>query len=270
MKKGLKRILSVLVVFLVIIPIALSFMYFKQNRIIFAATQLPADYLFSFDTPFKEVNLLTEDSVNLNGLHFKTENPKGVLYYLHGNTGNLERWGAIASYFTKFKYDVLVIDYRTYGKSTGIVNEQKMLNDTQLWYDYLLKTYAEEDIIVYGRSIGTGFATYTASHNNPKKVILETPYYNFKDLIKRRFKIVPFLSSIIKIKLLSNEYIKDISCPITIYHGTNDRIVPYESGKLLSKQVPSSQVDFITIPNGNHNDLRGFKQYQTSIAKVLK
>lgn len=53
-------------------------------------------------------------------------------------------------------------------------------------------------------------------------------------------------------------------------HRTNDRIVPYESGKLLSTQVPSSQVDFITIPNGKHNDLSSFEQYQTSIAKILK
>jgi len=270
MKKGLNNVLKLLLAVLIVPMIVLTYMYFKQNQIIFAATQLPSEYEFSFNIPFEEVTLKTEDGALLNGIHFKTENPKGVLFYLHGNAGDLSRWGTIAGEYTKFQYDVLVIDYRTYGKSTGTINEEKMLNDMQLWYNYLLKLYSENEIIIYGRSIGTGFATYIASMNSPKKVILETPFYNLEDLVKRKFTYIPFLSSLIKIKLRSNQYIKKISCPIVIYHGTKDRVVPYKSGKLLSEQVVSNQITFVTILNGGHNNLGTFNEYWESLASILK
>ena len=117
----------------------LSYIYSKQERIVFAATQLPYDYEFEFNKPFKEVNLTTNDAVNLNGVHFQVANSKGVILYFHGNSGDLSRWGAIAEYYTTLQYDILVVDYRTYGKSTGEIDELKMLNDTQIWYNYLFQ-----------------------------------------------------------------------------------------------------------------------------------
>jgi fermentation-respiration switch protein FrsA (DUF1100 family) len=246
-----------------------GYMYFKQEKFIFPGGELASDYKFEFSTPFEELFIETKDSETLNALHFKVSNPKGVLLYFHGNTGTLARWGEIASYFTELNYNVLVMDYRSYGKSTGVVNEKAMLEDTQLFYNYLLNQFTEDQIIVYGRSIGTSFATYVASKNKPRKLILETPFYNLNDLTKERFSLVP-LYKLLKYKLPTNSFIVKVTCPIIIIHGTNDRVVPYSSGEKLSKEVPEEQLTFIKIPNGSHNNLIDFDSYQKEIKKILK
>ena len=267
--KILKWSSASLIILILLITTFTSYIYSKQEKIIFAATQLPSDYSSEFDRPFEEINLTTEDNVNLNGIHFKVPKPKGVILYFHGNAGDLSRWGNIASYFTSLQYNVLVVDYRTYGKSTGVVNEQKMLEDTQLWYNHLQNTYKESDIIIYGRSIGTGFATYAASKNNPRKLVLETPFYNLLNLAKRKFSIIPFLEKLMTIKLESNIYITNVKAPIIIYHGMKDRIVPYDSGVKLSELVNKNQLTFHTIPEANHHNIASFKLYQDTIKASL-
>jgi pimeloyl-ACP methyl ester carboxylesterase len=267
MKKWISRIFWSIILFLLL---GVFILYQKQNRLIFAATQLVPTYEFNFDTPFEEVNITTPDQVNIHGIHFKVPNPKGVILYFHGNAGDLSRWGYIASYFTKLEYDILVVDYRTYGKSTGSIDEQKMLTDTQLWYDYVLKSYKEEDLIVYGRSIGTAFASYVASKNTPRKLILETPFYNLLDMVEQRFGAIPGIEKILKVKLESNHYIAGITVPVVIYHGTADRVVGYASGKKLSALIPKDKLTFITLNGGNHHNLRSFQRYQNTIEKSLQ
>lgn len=270
MKKKLLMTGGVILLIVAVLFIAFtSYIYTKQERIVFASSQLPFDYYFEFDQPYEEVNLTTEDNVNLNSIHFTVPNPKGVILYFHGNAGDLSRWGEVANYFTRFEYAVLVVDYRTYGKSTGVIDEQKMLEDTQLWYDYLLKNYKETDIVVYGRSIGTGFATYVASKNNPRKLILETPFYNLLDIAKQKFSIIPFLDKFLKIRLNSNSYITRVKSPVVIYHGKKDQIVPYNSGVKLAELLPKDQLTFYTLPEANHHNIVLFPLYNETIISSL-
>ena len=174
----------------------------------------------------------------------KRKNPKGVMLYFHGNAGDLSRWGTIAEYFVAKHYDVLVMDYRTYGKSTGKLSEQTFYDDAQFCYDYLLKSYSENEITIYGRSLGTGISTFLASKNKPKQLILETPYYSILDVAKQRFPIFP-VSSLLKYKFPSHEFIKKVNCPITIFHGTEDAVVPYTSAEKLKAVVPDKDILFI-------------------------
>jgi len=150
-------------------------LYFIQEKMIFLPTKLPQDYRYSFRHDFEEINLKTDDGFVLNSIHFKQLKPKGLILYFHGNAGDLSRWGNITSFFADKNYDVLVMDYRTYGKSTGKLSEDALHNDAQLFYEYALERYDESDIILYGRSLGTGIATKLAANNNPDRLILETP-----------------------------------------------------------------------------------------------
>ena len=243
-------------------------LYFFQEKIIFLPSKLPQDYSYSFSEPFKEFNLAAKDGAKLNGLHFKRENPKGVILYFHGNAGDLARWGEIATFFAQKEYDIVVMDYRTYGKSTGKLSEDALFKDAQLFYDYTLDKYKEEDIIVYGRSLGASIATYTASKNNPVKLVLETPFYNLLEIAKKRFPVLP-VKWLLKYKFESNKYITNVSCPISIFHGTEDTVVPYESGKKLFN-LALSKKELITVDGGGHNDLINFKAYTANIDKALK
>ncbi|WP_299114309.1 alpha/beta hydrolase [uncultured Winogradskyella sp.] len=231
-------------------------------------TTLEQNYQYSFDYPFEELFLKTEKDAIINALHFKVDNPKGVILYFHGNAGDLSRWGKITEYFVDKNYDILVIDYRTYGKSTGRLSEAAIYNDAKYCYDYLLKHYSEKEITLYGRSLGTGIASYLASNNNPKQLILETPYYSILDVAKHRFPMFP-VKPLLKYRFPTHQYLPKTNCPITILHGTDDNVVPYSSGKKLS-ELNIEKLNFITIENGDHNNLIEFDAYHNTIESILK
>lgn len=243
-------------------------LYFLQEKLLFLPTVLSQDYQYEFDSPYEELFLKPAQDVSINALHFKTKNPKGVILYFHGNAGDLSRWGTIAEYFVAKNYDVFIMDYRTYGKSTGKLSEQAFYEDAQYCYEYLLKQYSENEITLYGRSLGTGIANYLASRNSPKQLILETPYFSILDVAKHRFPIFP-IKKLMKYAFPSNAFIIDVKCPITIFHGTHDSVVPYASAEKLKNVAPSELTTFITIEGGGHNNLIEFEVYRNSIVDIL-
>ena len=244
-------------------------LYFLQEKMIFLPSKLPQDYRYSFRHDFEEINLETEDGYVLNSIHFKQVRSKGLILYFHGNAGDLSRWGNITSFFVDKNYDVLVMDYRSYGKSTGKLSEDALHTDAQMFYDYALDRYDESDIILYGRSLGTGIATRLAANNNPNRLILETPFYSLMDIAKGRFPFLP-IKWLMKYKFMSHEFIQKVTCPIAIFHGTKDRVIPYESGKRLFNAIPHGAKEFFTISEGGHNNLIEFDNYKKGINKALQ
>ncbi len=265
MNRRLKKILIVLVSLYVIVFVAL---YFLQEKMIFLPESLPQDYSYSFSGNFEEINLKATDGAKLNALHFKVENPKGVILYFHGNAGDLSRWGIVVQNFVEMHYDVLVMDYRTYGKSTGKLSQKTLYSDAQLFYDELLKNYTEDEIVVYGRSLGTTFATYVASKNHPKQLLLEAPFYGLGEVASKRFPIYP-VNWFLKFNFPTYQYLKEVSCPIAIFHGTDDIVVNYENSEKLSKIKTKGKLTFITIPAGTHHNLGDFEIYKRSIDTIL-
>ncbi|NMH89753.1 alpha/beta hydrolase [Flavivirga algicola] len=245
-----------------------ALLYFLQEKMLFHPTVLPQDFKFEFSYPFEELYLETEENTIVNAIHFKAENPKGVILYFHGNAGDLSRWGLITEFFVKKQYDVLVMDYRTFGKSTGKLSEKALYKDAEYCYNYLKQYYSENDIIIYGRSLGTGIATYVASRNRPKQLILETPYHSMTDIAKSRFPVFP-VKYILKYKLPSYQFITKVGCPISILHGTNDQVVPYKSGRSLYEAAPASLTTFITVEGGTHNDLIHHEAFLKSMNQIL-
>lgn len=244
-------------------------LYFFQEKIIFRPSILPQNYSYNFSSEFEELFLKAEDGAIINALHFKAEKPKGVIVYFHGNMGDLSRWGKITEYFVEKNYDVFVMDYRTYGKSTGKLSEQALYNDAQMCYNYVVKRYNELEITIYGRSLGTGIATFLASKNNPKQLILETPYYSLTDVAKRRFSMFP-TNKLIRYNFPSYKFIQNVRCPISIFHGTNDKVVPFASGEKLFNCIEQKEKIFYTIEKGEHNNLIEFETYQKQLKKILE
>ncbi|WP_299437168.1 alpha/beta fold hydrolase [uncultured Aquimarina sp.] len=253
----------------IIYLMGIGLLYLFQHKIIFQPKKLSLDHTFQFDHPFEEFFVKTGDGEQLNAIHFKNKHPKGVILYFHGNKGSLSRWGEIATFFAKKEYDVVVMDYRSYGKSSGSITEEELLyDDAQLFYEYVLKKYTEDQIILYGRSLGTGIATKIASLNKPRNLILETPYNSMEDVTSHWLPIFP-VKNILKFKFNSNEFIQRVKCDITIYHGTDDGVVPYTSGEKLFNSIPSSKKRMITVEGGSHNDLVNFEEYLETIDKEL-
>ena len=124
--------------------VLLILIYFLQERFIFKPEKLKKDFQFKYDAPFKEYFFEPEPSVSINGLHFYRENPKGLILYFHGNTRSIKGWAKYAKDFYRFDYDVLLVDYRGFGKSTGKRNEQDMLKDMQFCILYSKRIIYEQ------------------------------------------------------------------------------------------------------------------------------
>lgn len=260
-RKGVFIILGIYVFLLIGI-------YFFQEMIIFRSKNLPKNHVYTFDKKFEEVNLTTTDNSIINALHFKVDNPKGIILYFHGNKGSLERWEKKITPLLEYGYDLFVIDYRGYGKSTGKRMEEEMYSDAQLSYDYLLKTYKENEIVVYGRSLGGTFATYVASKNKPKYLILEASFSSVVDVAHSTIPIFPF-DKLFRFKFKSYEIIEKVKAPTTIFHGNNDALVSLKIAKKLHSHSNKSNTEFIEIDTGTHHNLGDFDLYKKRIKNIL-
>jgi len=240
-----------------------------QEKLLFVPKTLPVDFEYDFPVQFEEFFLTgTDGQAKLNALHFKVENPKGVVLYYHGNAGHLADWGWVMQDYSHRGFDVIVMDYRTYGKSTGTLSEKALYSDAQLFYDYAANLYDEKEIIVYGRSLGTTFAAYVASQNNPSKLLLEAPFYSMKSLAGEMFPIFP-VSWVLRYSFPTYKYLEKVECSVYILHGTEDEMVPFKHGKKLSETLPKDQMRFIPILNGGHNNLVEEQEFKIALDSIL-
>lgn len=238
-----------------------------QERLIFFPDKYPVDHTYNFTPKFKEYSFKVDKKVNLNGVLFETDSSKGLVFYLHGNGGAIDSWGQIADVYLKNKYDFFILDYRGYGKSEGkIRSDQQIYRDIQLVYDSLKTKYPENKIVIIGYSIGTGPATQLASTNNPKNLILKAPYYSFTDLVKSMYKIVP--TGILRYKFKTNEFLPKVKCPITIFHGDNDKMINVGSSYKLQKLFkPEDRL--IILKGQEHNGMNSNVEYLEELKKML-
>lgn len=237
-----------------------------QEQFLFYPEVLPDDYTFRFPQPFEEVVLAPEDGVRLHALLFSTDEARGIVVYFHGNAGSLRSWGEIAGDMVSRGYAVLVTDYRGYGKSRGPRSERALLDDALRWYDYAAERFPEASIVPYGRSLGTAPAAFIAAEREPRHLVLETPYYSMADLAKHWFPWFP--SGMIAYPLRTHSYLARVRCPVTLLHGTDDEVVPYESSLRLQRLLKPDD-RFISVPGGHHNDLSLFPQYYAMLDAVL-
>lgn len=264
MKKRSTRLIGIIVLFL-----AIGLANCRQEKMFFHPTPLPANYQFEFKSDFIEYNVPVTDKVTLNGLLFKAHDSKGLVFYLHGNAGALNSWGEIADFYIQHNYDIFILDYRGFGKSKGrIENEKQFLNDVQIVYDSLITNYKEENIVVIGYSIGTCPATFIAANNNPKHLILKAPYYSMINLVHHYYSIVP--SFMVKYKLPTNKYIQKVKAPITIFHGTDDKIIPVENAYQLKEYLKPLTDTLIVVKGKTHHGVGSWEEYRSELNKVLE
>ncbi|MFA9212556.1 MAG: alpha/beta hydrolase [Candidatus Methylacidiphilales bacterium] len=259
--------LRILIVVLLLYIIWCGLLYFSQEKLIFFPQKLAKNYQFEFKQKFEEITIKTTDNKKINGLIFKADTSKGLIFYLHGNADCLSSWGEVAKTYTDLNYDVFIIDYRSYGKSEGEINGQNQLfQDNQTAYNEMKKKYLEDKIIVLGYSIGTGLASQLASINKPKLLILQAPYFNLTDMMKQTYPFVP--TFLLKYKFATNEYLKDCKMPLVIFHGNKDEVIYYGSSIKLKKEF-KQQDTLITLYGQGHNGMTNNEDYKTELKKIL-
>ncbi|MFS4468334.1 alpha/beta hydrolase [Maribacter sp. 2210JD10-5] len=242
--------------------------YFLQDYLMFKPEKLAKDFKFHYENQeIEEYNIETRDGAIINGLRFKTQNPKGVVFYLKGNSKSIKGWGKFAVDFTRHSYDVVMVDYRGFGKSTGRRTQKAIKRDLQLVYNKLRENVAEKYIILYGRSLGSGFATKLASMNNPRMLILDAPYYSLSKVAKKYVPFMP-LSLLIKFPMPTYKWLRYVKCPVHIIHGTDDKLIPYKTSVKLSKIQPAITT-LHTVIGGGHKNLNTFESYHKMLETII-
>ncbi len=243
-------------------------LYFLQDYFLFKPEKLPKDFQFYYDNQeIEEYNVETRDGATINGLRFKSKEPKGVVFYLKGNSKSIKGWGKFAVDFTRHGYDVIMVDYRGFGKSTGRRTQKAVKRDMQVIYNKIKEKVNEKYIILYGRSMGSGFAAKLASMNNPRMLILDAPYYSLSKVAKKFIPFMP-LSILIKFPMPTYKWLKYVNCPIHIIHGTDDRLIPYKTSVKLSKIKPEL-TKLYTVIGGGHKDLNNFESYHSMLEEII-
>lgn len=239
-------------------------LYFLQDRIIFRPQPLPENHHFRAGA---EVEIPVEEDISLNALWIREARSKGVILYLHGNRGSNRRCLRQTRGMQGHGYDIFMPDYRGYGKSDGsITSEAQMHADIQKVYDYLKQHYRETQIIVLGYSLGTGMATYLTAHNDPQQLVLVAPYLSMLNLKNRWAPVIP--NFIVKYQLKSTDWISKIEQQITLFHGTEDNVIPFDSSEELLQLNPERS-QLITLQGESHRGALFNPLFKRQLAELL-
>ena len=246
-------------------------LYYFQERFLFHPEPLEADYAFDFDVPFKEVSIAFNSIDTLSMVQFLPKvavAKKGIVLYFHGNKGNINRYSKFASIFTDKGYEVWMPDYPGFGKSSGSITEDLVYREAAEVYKLANSKISSDSIIIYGKSLGTGPASYLASRQKCERLILETPYYSIPSLFGSYAPIYP-TDWMSRFKFPTGEYLRRVQEPITIFHGTSDKVVFYSNASKLKKELKPGD-EFVTIEDGGHNNLAGYPQYRQVMDSLLQ
>ena len=252
--------------FILVYLLVVGLLYALQTKLIFYPTKLPAD--FKFKEGAREVNLKTSDGETIHALFFNGSTDDVILYF-HGNAGNLSGWQFVAEDFASAGYNLMIIDYRGYGKSSGTITEGGLYKDAESAFDFLTrKGFAANKIIIYGRSMGSGVALELASRQPCKGLVLEAPFSSLKHLANEKLPFF-FPSLYLKYSFDNLAKINKVTCPVLFIHGEADTLIPPAHTIRLFERF-SGKKKKVIIRNAQHNDVNTFTEYEQLMANEFR
>jgi pimeloyl-ACP methyl ester carboxylesterase len=260
--------LAYILIILISVYLAFAlFFYFFQHLFFFRPELLTRHFKYQYPFPFEELDFEMEDGGKINAIYFTVPNSRGVIYYLKGNSRSIKGWGKFAKDFVSNGYDFFMMDYRGFGKSRGKRTQQKLFDDAQFLYKWLSARYPSNQIVVFGRSLGSGIAARVASWNQPRMLILDSPYLSFYHNTKRFLFFLP-LQWLMRYDIRTDQYLKTTECPVHIIHGTKDRLIPFKQSVTLHKMFPD-KITLHPIEGAHHNDLPEFPEFYELLYDIL-
>ena len=246
---------------------AMAWLWFKQEKLLFAPDVLAASHPLA---KAPDIHELTIDvpGATLSALHLRLPAPKGVVFFLHGNGGSLESWFINPEFYRRANYDLFMIDYRGYGKSTGqIESEAQLRADVRAAWATVAPQYAGRKVVFYGRSLGTGLAAGLAAElgDIPDLTVLVSPYISMISLAAEHYRWVPGV--LLRYPLRTSELVGRIRGPLMLIHGDQDPVIPSSHSDTLKMLAPQAML--LHIAEAAHNDLQDFEAYLNAFARAL-
>ena len=249
----------------VLLAAGLLWVYMRQEHLLFQPEALPASHRFEFGADVTELSIPVDGAV-LSALQLRVPDPKGLVFYLHGNAGSLQSWFVNANFYRRAGYDLVMLDYRGYGKSSGrIESEAQMRADVRAAWGVVASRYAGLRRVIVGRSLGTSLAAGLAIEVKPEQLVLISPYTGMADLMRQHFPLLP--TALLRYPLDTAALLPAWPGSLLLIHGEQDQLIPPQHSERLRDLTPQGRLALIR--GAGHNDLQGFEQYLQVVREVL-
>jgi uncharacterized protein len=245
-------------------------LYYLQDEILFHPAAVQKNSKYELGCAYREINIPYDKETNLNIIQFlqgADSTAKGVVLYFHGNRKNISWYAPYASNFTSRGFEVWMIDYPGFGKSTGVFTEERLYDYALQMYRLARKRFKPSQIVIYGKSMGTGIAAQLAAVRDCKYLFLETPYYSMTSLISHYLPIYP-VNDMIHYHFPTNQFLARVTAPVIIFQGSEDGLIPYSNARQLKPLLKAGD-EFVTIDKGGHNNLNDFPLFHHKLDSML-
>jgi uncharacterized protein len=249
---------------------AIGWLWFRQERLLFEPTRLEPDCRLTDDADVHEL-WIEVPGARLSTVHLKLPAPRGIVYFLHGNSGNLQDCLGELDSFRQLNFDVVMFDYRGYGKSTGcIASEEQLRDDVRLVWAHFADQYQGKRVVISGQSLGTGLAAGLAAElceagRTPDLTLLVSPYSSAQALADELYPWVP--RQVLRYPLQTVEHAMRLRGPLLLIHGDKDELIGIHHSEALCTAVPQAQ--FVRVEGAGHSDLHKFPSFRQAWTGAL-
>ena len=244
----------------------LALLWWKQEALLFVPQVLAADHRFDRGADVREL-WIDVPGARLHALHLQRPQPRGVVFFLHGNGGSLDNWFVNLDFYRRANFDLVMVDYRGYGKSSSRIQSEAQLHaDVRAAWDAIAPRYAGLHRVVLGRSLGSGLAAALAAEVQPEHTVLVSPYLSMRALAAEHYPWVP--GAVLRYPLRTDQALPRLGRAVLLVHGERDTLIDPSHSLRLQERLPRARR--IVVAGAAHNDLQRFPAYSDALATALQ
>ncbi len=231
--------------FLVIAALQSKFIYFPTREL-----HTTPDHL---GLAYESVDLTTADGVKIHGWFVPAPDARATVLFFHGNAGNISDRLATLQIFQRLRVDTFIIDYRGFGQSEGSPSEEGTYHDAEAAWRYLVEErgVAPSQLVLFGRSLGGGVASWLAAEKPAGALVLESTFTSCDDMAASVFPFLP-VRLLMRIHYDNLERVGQIDLPLLVVHSPEDDVVPFKLGRRVY-EAANEPKRFVEI-RGSHAD----------------
>lgn len=272
-----RLMLSVLLIALMALPVGFLLLRRFERAATFHPERAALGGSWTVPAGAEDVWFSTSDELRLHGWFFRAREGSrvGSIIYFHGNGGNISYLGWLGRRFSSRGFDVLLFDYRGYGRSEGDVDgESGLYKDADAAYDYLTRERGVEAarLVLYGQSLGTAPAVDLAARKPCGALILESGLSSARDMAATIFPKLPsFVHGLGAYRFDSVAKLPRVGCPVLVAHGGRDEVIPVSQGRALHMAAPQPK-SLLIYEGAGHNDLAivGGEGYTDALVRFMR
>jgi pimeloyl-ACP methyl ester carboxylesterase len=249
---------------------AIGWLWWRQEKLLFEPTPLDPDQKLCDDEDVGE-RWVDVPGARLSCVQLKRPAPRGVVFFLHGNSGNLRDCLVDLDAFREINFDFVAFDYRGYGKSSGrIESEEQLRADVRAVWAAYVSQYDGKRVVIAGQSLGTALAAGLGAHlcaggRAPDLTLLVSPYSSMRALAEELYPWVP--RSVLRYPLHTAQDASRLKGPLMLVHGDKDELIGIHHSRALATAVPAATLH--CLEGAGHGDVHKHPGFRSMLAGAL-